>query len=177
MFEVVRVTCSQLSIPVKSKTKHFHLSFHLSNIGVSPVSRMLSSLDSCILRRKTKSIPAHWREDLIPALFIIPGKYVTKSVDSSMTHMQWARWVWELSQDVLLFLGHSCFLFTMIHSCHLLDLSERNILNRRKSSQSLTPTRPKAAMRIILHQVKSTEPKRTELMRFVGDLEKASVDG
>ena len=69
---------------------------------IGPLVWSLPSLYGGIFSRQPKRVPAHWMNDTAANQSMKPGHSVTESVDSDVTHVQFATWVWKHGQDVVL---------------------------------------------------------------------------
>ena len=69
---------------------------------IGPLVWSLPSLYGGIFSRKPERVPAHWMNDIAASQSMKPGHSVTESVDSDVTHVQFATWVWKHGQDVVL---------------------------------------------------------------------------
>ena len=75
---------------------------------IGPLVWSLPSLYGGIFSRKPERVPAHWMNDIAASQSMKPGHSVTESVDSDVTHVQFATRVRKHGQDIVLVFRAVC---------------------------------------------------------------------
>ena len=88
---VLRVTCVKHAVFVISKAHAEHGLYSLVNIFMSPHRRLSIVLNSSVFCRKTKSVKAHWMQNIKTAHTGLTSHSITNGVVTSVTHVKIAR--------------------------------------------------------------------------------------
>src|SRR6185295_1269354 len=85
---VVRTVGCNFTTPVVADPQTLQLPSHMCDVVFCPVARVHTTLDRCLFRRLTETVPTNRMQDIEALQTLEPGKRVAYGVVADVTHVQ-----------------------------------------------------------------------------------------
>ena len=101
-FVVFRRARDSFALPIEHRAHAAQLFAHALDIAVGPFPGMDIARDRCLFRRQSKSIKAHWEQNVIAAHSHPARAGIGRRHGEPVTDMQIARWIRQHGQGIVL---------------------------------------------------------------------------